>query len=318
MIGSCVEGIVAEMVAKGFSTEESTREIQAAVDSPYVKGAEWLQNRLAKREWLLSVYRKNSRLHPQSGEIPRRHRLSREEFLREYYVPNRPVVMTGLMDDWPAMSKWNLDYLGRTFADRIVEVQMGRSGNSNYEEEKEKCLTQIRFGEYIEKVRTAGESNDFYLTAYNNSSNMRALNELWDDIVQIPEYLTDDRTGGFLWIGPKGTITPFHHDLTNNFMAQVIGSKRVKIAPSWDLPLMRNHAHCYCSVDGRVEPVSAHPPLDQPQIMEAILNPGEVLFLPIGCLHYVEGLEISVTVSFTNFLYNDNDYVSFYKTFRNV
>ena len=78
--------------------------------------------------------------------------------------------------------------------------------------------------------------------------------------MQIPEYLDgpsnqgQGRLNGFFWMGPAGTITPFHHDLTNNFMAQVIGRKRVKIAPSWDIPLMSNHFHCYSKRDGRLMP----------------------------------------------------------------
>jgi ribosomal protein L16 Arg81 hydroxylase len=166
-------------------------------------------------------------------------------------------------------------------------------------------------------VRNAGETNDFYLTANNSSSNRTVLSELWDDIVQIPEYLAADRPGGFLWMGPRGTITPFHHDLTNNFMAQVIGRKRVRLAPSWDLPLMLNNLHCFSQVDGRVVPGATRPPVDEPQILEVVLNPGEVLFLPIGCLHYVHGIEISVTVSFTNFVF-DNDFSSFYNTYGPV
>jgi hypothetical protein len=194
---------------------------------------------------------------------------------------------------------------------------MGRTTGANYETEQEKYVSKIRFGDFIEKVRTAGTTNDFYLTARNNSANRTILSELWNDIVQIPEYLSNSAPGGFLWMGPAGTITPFHHDLTNNFMAQVIGRKRLKIAPSWDLPLMLNYLHCFSKVDGRVTAASPRPPLSEPQILEFILNPGELLFLPIGCLHFVEGLDISVTVSFTNFVF-DNDFSSFYTTFGPV
>ena len=148
-----------------------------------------LLNRLKKRDWLLAVYRKSNRLHPQSAEIERRHKLSRDEFLREYYSTNRPVIITGMMDDWPAMRKWNLDYFAQKFGDREVEVQMGRTAGANYEIEREKYVSKIRFGDFVEKVRTAGETNDFYLTANNNSANRKLLPELWDDIVQIPEYL---------------------------------------------------------------------------------------------------------------------------------
>ena len=108
---------------------------------------------------------------PESAEIERRHKLSRDEFLREYYSTNRPVIITGMMDDWPAMRKWNLDYFGRRFGDREVEVQMGRTAGANYETETEKYIRKIRFGDFVEKVRTAGQTNDFYLTANNNSAN---------------------------------------------------------------------------------------------------------------------------------------------------
>jgi hypothetical protein len=317
MVGQSPESLVETMMSSGFSPQESVREVQAAVDSPYVKSSQLLLSRLRKRDWVLAVYRKSNRLHPQADDIERRHRLSRTEFLGEYYALNRPVIITGMMDDWPAMRKWNLDYFAETFGDREVEVQMGRTAGANYEIEREKFASKIRFGDFVEKVRTAGDTNDFYLTANNNSSNRKVLTELWDDIVQIPEYLAADRPGGFLWMGPKGTITPFHHDLTNNFMAQVIGRKRVRLAPSWDLPLMRNNLHCFSQVDGRTTPAATRPPMEEPQIYDVTLNPGEVLFLPIGCLHYVHGIEISVTVSFTNFVF-DNDFASFYTTYGPV
>ena len=177
---------------------------------------------------------------------------------------------------------------------------------------------RMRFSEFIEKLRTSGVTNDFYMTANNSSSNKNALPELWNDIVQIPEYLDGNAPqSGFFWLGPAGTITPFHHDLTNNLMAQVIGRKRVKIVPASDLPLMRNLYHVYCEVDGRDMPPAPRADFRQPQILECILNPGEILFLPVGCLHFVEGLDISVTVSFTNFVF-DNDFSSFYTTYQVV
>jgi hypothetical protein len=317
LVGQPPESIVDAMVSSGFDRDASAREVVLAVESPYFKGVELLRNRLKKRDWLLTVYRKSNRLHPKSAEIERRHKLPRDEFLREYYSTNRPVVITGMIDDWPAMHKWNLDYFAQSFGDREVEVQMGRTRGANYEIEREKYIARLKFGDFVEKVRTAGTTNDFYLTANNNSANRTILPELWDDIVQIPEYLRTDVLGGFFWMGPAGTITPFHHDLTNNFMAQVIGRKRLKIAPSWDLPLMLNYRHCFSQVDGRVTPPAPEPPFDQPQILEFILHPGEVLFLPIGCLHFVEGLDVSVTVSFTNFIF-DNDFSSFYTTYGPV
>jgi hypothetical protein len=320
LLGSSRESVLSSMIAQGLPPAESAAEIDLALRSPYLRAVERMGNRLKKREWMLASYRKLNRLNPASREIERRHKLSRAEFIRDHYSANRPVIITGMMDDWPAMSKWGLDYFSEKFGAREVDVQIGRnSGDGNYEAQREKYRRKMMFGEFVEMVRTAGVTNDLYITASNNSSNKDALPELWDDIVQIPEYL-DGRSqqSGFFWFGPAGTITPFHHDLTNNFMAQVLGRKRVKIAPSWDMPLMRNLFHVYCEVDGRVTPPAPQAGPGQPQIVECILHPGEILFLPMGCLHFVEALDISATMSFTNFAFDDNDYASFYDTYHNV
>jgi hypothetical protein len=33
------------------------------------------------------------------------------EFYRDYVSANKPVIITGCVDDWPAMTKWTNDYL---------------------------------------------------------------------------------------------------------------------------------------------------------------------------------------------------------------
>jgi hypothetical protein len=276
-------------------------------------------HRLKKREWLLAAYRKLNRLHPRSGEICRRHKLSRDDFLEDFYCANRPVLVTGMMDDWPALRKWSLDYFEQRFGGREVDVQYGRDASGSYEQDRERFRRKMVFSQFIDEVRSAVVTNDFYITANNNSANKAALPELWDDIVPIPEFLDEKSPhAGFFWFGPAGTITPFHHDLTNNLMAQVIGRSRILLAPSWDMPLMRNLRDVYCEVDGRETATAAPASLGQPQILECFLEPGEILFLPIGCLHFVEALEISVTVSFTNFNFDDNDFASFYESRGNV
>jgi hypothetical protein len=80
---------------------------------------------------------------------------------------------------------------------------------------------------------------------------------------------------------------------------------------------MNNYFHCFSQIDGREVSPTPSPAFEQPQILECTLHPGEVLLLPIGCIHFVQGLEITVTVSFTNFVF-DNDFHSFYTNYGPV
>lgn len=310
LLDSDPQDMYQQMLRAGIPGDEAARELRQASGSPYIAGAQRLRNRLAKHDWVLDSQRRLNRL--LTPEIPRRHRLSREDFLRDHYSAGRPVIITGMMDDWPALSKWNLDHFQAQLGERIVEVQFGRNTDAQYEINKTAHRKTMPFGDYVRLVQESGHNNDFYMTAYNEGQNRSALAELWDDIVQIPAYLSDSGASqGFLWFGPAGTITPFHHDLTNNFMAQVMGHKRVLVIPACEIGHVYNHEHCFTRVDGRHIDLERHPRMRDVQILSCTLNPGEILFLPVGCWHFVEGLEISITVSFTNFLW-DNDFTAEY------
>jgi len=304
------QGIYEQMLHAGIAGDEAANELRQAIASPYLLGARRLKNRLAKHDWVMDNQQRLN--HLRKPEVPRCHKLSRNEFFESYYTTGRPVIITGMIDDWPAMSKWNLDYFRSRCGDRMVEVQFGRDTDAHYEINKLAHRKTMSFGDYIDLVQNAGPSNDYYMTAYNEGCNRSALAELWHDVVQIPAYLSsEESTQGFLWFGPAGTITPFHHDLTNNFMAQVVGRKRLLLMSACDIPNVYNHEHCFTHVDGRHVDVERFPMMRDARMVECMLNPGEVLFLPVGCWHFVEGLEVSVTVSFTNFLW-DNDYTARY------
>lgn len=310
LLDSRPQDLYERLLAAGISGAEAAHELQQAQGSPYVAGAQRLRNRLAKHDWVLDNQRRLNHLLP--AEIPRRRRLPREDFLRDHYSAGRPVIINGMMDDWPAMSKWNLDYFQTRFGERMVQVQFGRNSDASYEINKTAHRKTMAFGDFVRLVRAARHENDFYMTAYNEGPNRQALAELWDDIVQVPEYLTGaGPSQGFLWLGPAGTITPFHHDLTNNFVAQVIGRKRVLVIPACEIAHVYNVEHCFSQIDGRHIDFDRYPLMRDVRVLECTLNPGEMLFLPVGCWHFVEALDVSVTVSFTNFRW-DNDFTAGY------
>jgi hypothetical protein len=310
MLGSAPPALTAILVGQGISAAEAHSEIDAALRSPYLQGARRLANRVAKRDWVLAIQSQLSRLGDDT--IVRRERLSGDEFLQQYYRTNRPVIITGMLDHFAARSKWTLDYFAERFGERMVQVQFGRDADPQYELNSIAHKRQIPFGDYVQMVRSCGSSNDFYMTANNDAHNRDSLKELWDDVGTLPEYLDEDPARrGFFWFGPAGTITPFHHDLTNNFMSQIMGRKRVRLVAPCELAKMYNQRHCFTDIDAKAVDLKRFPAMAGVTIHDCVLEPGEILFLPVGWWHHVEALDISVTLAATNFRWH-NDFYSNY------
>lgn len=317
------------MVGAGIDRDNAARELNAASAHPYLRAARQLgvaasstpestEAKVQKRDWVLECYRRSARLASTSATVPRVAKLPRQRFLDEYYALNRPVVMTGAMADWPAMTRWTSEELKRRFGDRVVSVQAGRENDPKYERNSEKLRSEMPFGQFVDITDSAGGTNNYYITANNAGNNKDALKELWEDIIAFPEYLRDDPANrGFFWFGPKGTITPLHHDLTNNFMAQVRGRKLVRLVAPYQLPGLYNDRHCFSAVDLDKPDFDKFPLFREVSVLDVEIAPGDLLFLPVGWWHYVRSLETSITMTFTNFVF-DNDFYSFYTTYQDI
>jgi hypothetical protein len=316
------DALAAILRERGASAEAIRREIDLALASPYFRGAAATVRRdgerIKKYNWLLDIFRKNNDQRADGRTVPRRHQLSREEFFADYYFQNRPVIITGMVDHWPALAKWSLDELRARFGAQLVEVQTGRTRDRDYEINTLAHKETMPLARFVDMIATAGSSNDFYMTANNGSVNRAALAGLWDDIGDLPAYMdSGSASDGFLWVGPKGTLTPFHHDLTNNVMVQIVGRKRVLLVPAYDYPNMYNYKHCYSEVNGGAVDFDRFPLLRKANVIDCEIGPGEILFLPVGWWHYVESLDVSITVSMINFLAN-NDHYSNYETYHDL
>ncbi len=311
------DGLVKILVEQGFPPELSRLEVQSAMTHPYVAAARSLVRQRSKRDWLLHT----RRLLEQTSGRPsaeRRKSIDREEFFAEYYSQNRPVIITDVVRRWPAMQRWTHEYLAERVGDREVEIQANRNSDPRYEIDSLRHRKRLRFSDYLKMVFTDGETNDYYMTANNAEVNQAALAPLHDDIDGLPEYLDPSERGRmFFWLGPAGTVTPVHHDLTNNFMAQVVGRKRIQLISPSHLPLLYNDFHCYSAVDLDNIDTDRYPQFRDVRIEEVILEPGELLFLPVGWWHHVVGLDVTITITCTNFLAN-NDFTPYYHTYSAI
>ncbi|MBS1955566.1 MAG: cupin-like domain-containing protein [Cyanobacteria bacterium SZAS-4] len=290
--------------AMGDSFPENSQHLQGKEEAQVAKTRTPLQP-TDKRDAILLIQRELAALNPKTRVIERRSYLGRAEFLEQYYAANRPVILCDLMSDWKALTKWTPEYLKSTCGDMIVEIQAKRETSPEFEIKNEPHRKEVAFNDFVDLVYKRGETNDFYLTARNGFFTRPGAKKLLDDIGGFPEYLNMDATGDwlFLWFGPKGTITPLHHDELNIFLAQVVGRKHVKLVPPNELDLIYNHYAVYSQVDCENPDYKRFPKFKDATVIDVDLNPGEVLFIPAGWWHHVRSLDPSISLSFTNFLF---------------
>jgi hypothetical protein len=268
---------------------------------------------LAKREWMLDLLERQRALSPATLGIERRADLTAEEFLERYYSTNRPVILTGKLQGWPALDAWTPDYLKAKLGDREVEIQSGRAADPEFEMRKDAHRSRTPFSAFIDQISRPGAGNDAYITAYNSAHNDAALAPLGEDLGELGEFLVRPESGpfGMFWIGPAGTFTSLHHDLTNNFVAQITGRKRLKLLPPSETGKLYNRIHVFSEVPDLDDPaldIDRYGDLTKVRIYDLTLNPGEIVFIPVGWWHQVRSLDFSVSITYTSFIWDNDGY----------
>jgi len=294
--------IVATLVANGISRRVAELEIEATLRSPIVVGAQHAANRTRRYALPARLERETAKLVPSPREIARRSGLSRDEFFERYYAAGVPVILTDTLDRWPALSGWSPDSLKERFGGVELEVTTGRDEDPATHTHFKRPSTAMPLGELCDRIVAAGTTNAFYLISNDFDPSRGALARLLDDVGPGHPYIGDERDDHcvLLWFGPKGTVTPLHHDTKNVLLCQVFGRKRVILFPRFELPLTG------AMPKSLYAPIDMHSAEPFPELAESIrkdvtLSPGEALFIPVGCFHQLHALDTSISLGFSNF-----------------
>jgi hypothetical protein len=237
----------------------------------------------------------------------------------------KPVILTGGLKTWNALSKWNFKYFKSHFGSECVVPAIWPG---------DKYLKVIRFGDYIDSLDdplrpTPGfwidletklprdappepPETPLYLTGW------KAFNlhpELLEDVELSPKFTEDwlpllpaalrkvlEETtkylsGGVL-IGPAGSVATLHADIlhTHAYLAQIVGRKKCILFPPDDSDFLYGGG-----VDPERPDLEKFPLFRRATAHECILHPGEMLFIPSDWWHYVTAIEKSITVSYNFF-----------------
>ncbi|KAM9744830.1 lysine-specific demethylase 8 isoform 1-T1 [Menidia menidia] len=239
--------------------------------------------------------------------IPRIKCPSLESFNANYLLPLKPVILEGIIDHWPALNNkcWSIDYLRSVAGCRTVPVEVG----SRYTDEN-----------WSQTLLTVNEFIDRYILNKIQSSQdggkalgYLAQHQLFDQIpelkedIRIPDYCClgegeEDEITVNAWFGPAGTVSPLHQDPQQNFLAQVVGSKYIRLYSPEDTDKLYPHQskllHNTSQVEVENPDAERFPEFAKAPYLECVLQPADVLFIPVKHWHYVRSLEVSFSVSF--------------------
>ena len=253
------------------------------------------------------------------GSVERRRQISVEEFTRSYLARNRPLIVADAGADWPASRRWTHDFMRKQFGGMTVSLQGDFFGRP---------LCKMRLDEYIDsfdeleaRVGSDGSvsSPPPYLRYDDGSSTFvttaqAALRDDWSRPYFLPQSLyvypphlvaPDPRTTRYpdfgVYISPRGALTKLHLDRgrTNAILCQVRGVKRLFLyEPALEARLPRDWARRpreNLNLD-RI------PPYEVPPTFDALLHPGEAIFIPRSWFHEVYTIERSISITY-NFVH---------------
>ncbi|KAJ3413643.1 hypothetical protein HDV05_007711 [Chytridiales sp. JEL 0842] len=240
--------------------------------------------------------------------IDRQSNLSYEDFVKEYAVPNKPVIITDIVPQWPAFSKWTNEFLLSQYSDVKFRAEAVELTLKTYASYSARC--NLNGGAF--------EESPLYLFDKHFGTRTKMAEDY-----TVPSYFSEDllsvlgesRRPDYKWliIGPARSGSTFHLDpnSTSAWNAVIRGSKKWIMFPPEVVP-----PGVFPSEDGSevTTPVSLSEwflnhydemrnwPVKP---VECICKEGEIIFVPRGWWHAVMNLEETIAIT-QNFVSSEN------------
>ncbi|WP_426088121.1 cupin-like domain-containing protein [Janthinobacterium sp. PSPC1-1] len=223
---------------------------------------------------------------PAISEVPRLSMLDAAAF-RARAALGLPFLMRGLVQRWP-LSTLAPDVLRQQFSHVPVRARVGDYINTAFAADR--AMQDMSMGQYLDLVA----EGKYALPPYLGNLELRELNRL----CHWPTYF--DKMGPpRFWVGPAGTVTPLHCDYDDNIFAQVWGRKRIFLSPPHhDAFLYPNEANAILfgsPFDPEAPDFERFPLARHASMIECIVEPGDMLYVPAGWYHQVRALTFSLS-----------------------
>lgn len=211
--------------------------------------------------------------------------ITKEDFLKNYFKPQKPVVIERFIENWPAYSKWSLDYMKEVAGDKTVPLYDDRP--VDYKDGFNEPHAQMKMSEYVHLLKKEPTKYRIFL---------------WNILKEVPQLQKDFSFPDFglklmkglpmLFFGGKDSFTFMHYDidLANIFHFHFEGKKQCILFDQKQNKFLYKIPN---SLITREDINFADPDFDKwPALKKAKgymadLEHGNVLYMPEGYWHYM-------------------------------
>ncbi len=219
------------------------------------------------------------------SQIDRVATITKEEFLKNYFKPQKPVVIERFIEDWPAFSKWNLSYMKQVAGEKMVPLYDDRP--VDYKDGFNEPHAKMKMSDYIDLIEK--EPTKFRIF-------------LWNILKEVPVLQKDFTYPDFglkllkglpmLFFGGKDSYTFMHYDidLANIFHFHFHGKKEIILFDQQQNDFLYKIPHSLITR----EDIDFSPDFEKwPALKKAKgfitnLEHGNVLYIPEGYWHYMK------------------------------
>ncbi|XP_006818312.2 bifunctional peptidase and (3S)-lysyl hydroxylase Jmjd7-like [Saccoglossus kowalevskii] len=180
---------------------------------------------------------------------------SKEIFFNNYLKRSKPVIITGAMDDWDAITKWSNEFLREKYGKKEIHIKLAPNGEFEGCEPAEvwesyqtfsvpeivksqlpfpdlvvvrPATMNINFSEFMDMIDNERLKENNISAYLEYSSIPQYMPELEKDIKELP-FVKDRliRKHLNIWISDGNTLGKLHFDPFDNFLCMISGKKEL-------------------------------------------------------------------------------------------
>jgi hypothetical protein len=223
---------------------------------------------------------------PAIEKLPRAGKLDAAAFLARA-AEGLPFLMPGVASRWP-LASLTPQTLREQFSTIPVRARVGDYVNTAFAADR--AMQDMSMLEYLDLAASGTQA----LPPYLGNLELRELNRF----CHWPAWFTKPGPPRF-WLGPAGTVTPLHADYDDNIFVQIWGSKRIFLAPphhdEFLYPVEANALLFGSPFDPEAPDYERFPLARRAALLEIVVGPGDMLYVPAGWYHQVRSLSFSLS-----------------------